>query len=251
MTAVLELTAVEKIYGSTRNPLRVLRGIDLSIEPGEYLAITGPSGSGKSTMLNILGCLDRPSAGTYRLDGQDVATLSDRELSNLRNERIGFVFQSFNLIAHLTVLENIEIPLFYAHSPRRDRRARCSKVLEAVGLGHRLAHLPSELSGGENQRAAVARALVNDPRVLLADEPTGNLDSAIAGDILRLFRDLNAEGRTIVMITHDRDVARQAPRLVTFRDGMIQSDVRAEAAACASAKQAVTGDAVGAGAATA
>jgi putative ABC transport system ATP-binding protein len=224
MTAVLELTAVEKVYGTARNPLKVLRGIDLAIEPGEYLAITGPSGSGKSTMLNILGCLDRPSGGSYRLDGQDVAKLSDRELSNLRNERIGFVFQSFNLIAHLTVLENIEIPLFYAHFPRRERRARCTKMLEAVGLGHRLGHLPSELSGGENQRAAVARALVNDPRVLLADEPTGNLDSAIASDILRLFRALNSEGRTIVMITHDRDVARQAPRLVTFRDGTIQSD---------------------------
>jgi putative ABC transport system ATP-binding protein len=221
MTAVLELTAVEKVYGTARNPLKVLRGIDLAIEPGEYLAITGPSGSGKSTMLNILGCLDRPSGGSYRLDGQDVAKLSDRELSNLRNERIGFVFQSFNLIAHLTVLENIEIPLFYAHFPRRERRARCTKMLEAVGLGHRLGHLPSELSGGENQRAAVARALVNDPRVLLADEPTGNLDSRSGEAVMDLLRELHKAGATICMVTHDARYASHAERTIHLFDGRV------------------------------
>ena len=223
-TAILELDGVEKTYGTEKNPIPVLRGISLGVDAGEYVAIVGPSGSGKSTLLNILGCLDRPSAGSYRLAGDDVAALDDRSLSRIRNTRIGFIFQSFHLVSHLTVLENVEMPLFYARAPRRERREKAVELLERVGLSHRLKHRPSELSGGECQRTAIARALTTAPAMLLADEPTGNLDSATARSILEVMRELNAAGHTIVMITHDAAIAHSAPRRVALLDGRIESD---------------------------
>ena len=222
---VLELRAIEKIYGLGDASLRVLKGIDLSIMEGEYVAIIGPSGSGKSTLLNLLGCLDRPTSGAYLLSGEDVAQFSDRELSRIRNRRIGFVFQSFHLITHLTVHENVELPLFYARMSRAARRERCREVLDRVGLSHRLDHIPAQLSGGERQRVAVARALSNDPALILADEPTGNLDSKTSDEIMDLFRDLHRAGRTVVVITHDPEIAAAAPRRVLLRDGLIESDL--------------------------
>ncbi len=222
--AILELQEVRKTYGTERNPLPVLKGINLLVCEGEYVAIVGPSGSGKSTLLNILGCLDRPTQGTYRIDGIDVSRLDDRELSRIRNTRIGFVFQSFHLISHLTVLENVEMPLFYARVRRDERRRLCEKFLEMVGMSHRLSHLPSELSGGESQRTAIARALANDPALLLADEPTGNLDSTNSASIMNVFKDLHQSGRTIVMITHDPQIARFAKRHLFLRDGWVEKD---------------------------
>jgi len=222
--AILELRAIEKRYGTDKNPVPVLRGISLRVDAGEYVAIVGPSGSGKSTLLNILGCLDRPSGGSYFLAGDDVARMDDRSLSRVRNTRIGFVFQSFHLIPHLTVAENVELPLFYARVPRSQRRAKALEVLDKVGLSHRLKHVPNELSGGECQRTAIARALTTEPTMLLADEPTGNLDSVNSKAILQVLRDLHASGRTIVMITHDRDIAQNAPRRVALRDGLVETD---------------------------
>lgn len=226
---VLELRRVEKTYGTAQNPVPVLRGIDLAVREGEYVAIVGPSGSGKSTLLNILGCLDQPSAGAYLFVGEDVAHFDDRRLSRVRNSRIGFVFQSFQLVPHLTVLENVELPMYYARTARAQRRRRCVEVIERVGLGHRLTHGPSELSGGECQRTAIARALVNDPAMLLADEPTGNLDSATSAQIMHLFAELHAQGVTVVMITHDPEIARAAPRRVQLRDGLIERDTAVSA----------------------
>jgi putative ABC transport system ATP-binding protein len=223
---LLELRAVTKVYGTQQNPLTVLHGVDLAVLAGEYVAIAGPSGSGKSTVLNILGCLDRPTAGSYWLGGDDVSALPDGDLSRIRNQRIGFVFQSFQLVAHLSVVENIELPLFYARVPRRERRRRCAELSEAVGLAHRRSHLPNELSGGECQRTAIARALANDPPLLLADEPTGNLDTNTSAEILRLFGELSRAGRTIVVITHDRSIAEGAPRCVSLRDGRVEADRR-------------------------
>lgn len=224
--SVLHLHDVQKIYGSTHNPVPVLRGIDLTIREGEYAAIVGPSGSGKSTLLNILGCLDLPTSGTYEFVGEDVGKFDDRRLSHLRNHRIGFVFQSFQLVPHLTVTENVELPLFYSRMPRRERRARCLELIERVGLGHRSTHVPSELSGGECQRAAIARALANEPALILADEPTGNLDSKISGEIMDLFDELHTAGATLVIITHDNEIARDAPRRIALRDGRVESDTR-------------------------
>ncbi|MSR47256.1 MAG: ABC transporter ATP-binding protein [Planctomycetes bacterium] len=223
-TAILDLRAIEKRYGTDKNPVPVLRGIDLRVDAGEYVAIVGPSGSGKSTLLNILGCLDRPTKGSYFLAGDDVAQMDDKSLSRVRNTRIGFVFQSFHLIPHLTVAENVEMPLFYARVPKAARRKKALELLERVGLGHRLKHVPSELSGGESQRTAIARALTTEPAMLLADEPTGNLDSTNSKAILQVLRDLHAAGRTIVMITHDRDIAANAPRRIALRDGLVESD---------------------------
>jgi len=224
VTAVLELRAVTKTYGEVGHAVQVLRGIDLCVEAGEFVAIVGPSGSGKSTLLNVLGCLDRPTTGAYLLEGQDAAQLDDFALSRMRNSRIGFVFQSFMLVPHLTVRENVELPLLYARVPRVPRRARCGELIEQVGLSHRIDHRPNQLSGGECQRVAVARALANDPALLLADEPTGNLDSKTSADILRLFFDLHAAGRTLVMITHDPEIAAKAPRKVAIRDGLVREE---------------------------
>jgi putative ABC transport system ATP-binding protein len=225
---VLRLAGITRTYGTVQNPVPVLRGIDLMVNEREFVAVVGASGSGKSTLLNILGCLDRPTSGTYRLLGEDVSKLDDRELSRVRKTRIGFVFQSFHLVPHLSVEENVELPLFYARLPRRERRERAHAIIDRVGLGHRRGHLPSELSGGECQRTAIARALVNEPALILADEPTGNLDSTTSASIMRLFHDLHAGGRTILLITHDPAIAAAARRRITMRDGLIAADTRPE-----------------------
>ncbi|MCA8952015.1 MAG: ABC transporter ATP-binding protein [Planctomycetes bacterium] len=230
---MLELQGIEKAYGTPQNPVPVLRGVDLCVREGDYVAIVGASGSGKSTLLNILGCLDRPTNGSYFLVGEDVATLDDLSLSRVRKTRIGFVFQSFQLVSHLTVEENVELPLLYARVPRKERRERSRALIEKVGLGHRGDHLPTMLSGGECQRAAIARALVNEPALILADEPTGNLDSKTSKEIMKLFVELHGSGRTIVMITHDPNVAAVAERRITLRDGMVASNENQRAAVAA------------------
>jgi putative ABC transport system ATP-binding protein len=221
MSKVVELRGIDKVYGRPPSELRVLRQVDLEILAGEFVGIVGASGSGKTTLMNILGCLDRPTRGTYRLDGVDVSALSDDELSLARNRSIGFVFQSFNLISQLTVLENVEVPLFYGRIPRRRRAAVCRELLDAVGLSRRTSHYPTQLSGGECQRVAIARALVNQPALLLTDEPTGNLDSHNGEEVLKLFRQLNARGHTIVMVTHNPEIAASLPRVIELRDGQI------------------------------
>jgi putative ABC transport system ATP-binding protein len=224
---IVELQGVGKAYGSAVHPLSVLDGVDLRVQEGEYVAIVGPSGSGKSTLLNIMGCLDVPSSGRCLIDGVDVEGLDDLSLSRLRNTRIGFVFQSFHLVSHLTVLENVELPLFYARIARAERHRRAREMIERVGLGPRSGHLPNELSGGERQRAAIARALSNGPALILADEPTGNLDSATSGEIMRLFGELHGSGATLVVITHDAGIARLAPRRITMCDGRMATDTGA------------------------
>jgi putative ABC transport system ATP-binding protein len=223
---VISVRHLSKSFGTNR----VLDDVSLEIAKGEVVCIIGASGSGKSTLLNILGCLDRPTAGSYRLVDDDVSTLDDRRLSHVRKTRIGFVFQSFQLVPHLTVAENVELPLFYARMPRRKRRELSHAILERVGLGHRCTHLPNELSGGECQRTAIARALVIEPSLMLADEPTGNLDSKTSAEIMRLFAELHAGHRTIVMITHDPSIAAQARRRITLKDGLIESDNRSSQA---------------------
>ncbi len=225
--AVIELRGIHKFFGEGSARLHVLKGIDLTVRTGEYVSITGQSGSGKSTLLNLLGCLDRPTEGSYLLDGRDVSTIGDDELSEKRNQDIGFIFQSFNLIPQLTVLENVAVPRLYHPHDGASSEARCRELLDAVGLSHRLGHLPNQLSGGEQQRVAIARALVNDPVMLLADEPTGNLDTATGEDVLALMHELHAQGRTIVMITHDEEIARGAGRQVHIRDGVILEEAAA------------------------
>jgi len=219
--ALVQLENLEKDYGTPAMPLQVLKGINLHIERGAFLGIVGASGSGKTTLMNILGCLDKPTRGRYLLSGDDVSTMDDTRLSAIRNLRIGFVFQSFNLIPELTVLENLEVPLFYKRTPREKRKVRCLELLEQVGLHHRITHFPTQLSGGECQRVAIARSLANDPAILLADEPTGNLDSKSGGEILEIFRRLHAEGRTIVMVTHNLELTALMTRVVEMRDGKI------------------------------
>ena len=222
---MIELEAVTKTYRLGKVEVNALRGIDLRVSAGEFVAIMGASGSGKSTLMNIIGCLDVPSTGRYLLDGTDVAKLSDDQLARIRNKKIGFVFQSFNLIPRTSALHNVEMPLIYAGESGRAVRAR--EALSAVGLADRMHHQPTELSGGQQQRAAIARALVTNPAILLADEPTGNLDSSSSVEIMRLLTTLNAEqGRTIVLITHEHDIARFAMRVVELRDGPIVSDER-------------------------
>ncbi|HEX5138364.1 MAG TPA: ABC transporter ATP-binding protein [Planctomycetota bacterium] len=220
---VLALQAVTKAYGEGDARVEVLHGLDLEVRQGEFVAIMGPSGSGKSTLLNILGCLDRPSGGAYLLDGEDVARFPDDKLSLIRNGRIGFIFQSYNLIAQLTVLENVKVPLLYrARGHGGGGAKRAEELLATVGLSHRLTHRPSQLSGGECQRVAIARALINDPILILADEPTGNLDSKTGAEVLALLEGLHREGRTIVLITHDAAVARRAGRTVRLQDGRLK-----------------------------
>jgi putative ABC transport system ATP-binding protein len=220
---VLELRDIVKTYGSAAHPVPVLRGVDLAVAAGEFVAIIGASGSGKSTLLNILGCLDRPTSGAYMLVGEDVSQLDDKRLSHVRKTRIGFVFQSFQLVPHLTVEENVELPLFYARVPRKVRRERSHAMLLRVGLSHRHRHMPNQLSGGECQRTAVARALISEPALLLADEPTGNLDSKTSKEIIGLFQELHRGHCTIVMITHDQGVAAVAERRITMRDGRVDT----------------------------
>ncbi len=223
-----ELVGIRKAYYKPDGSILVeaLRGIDLRIDDGEYVAIMGASGSGKSTLMNVLGCLDRPTAGRYLLDGIDVSLMPDDELSRVRGRRIGFVFQAFNLISELTIVENVEVPLFYQGQPRSVRRKRALECLDQVGLGDRLGHRPKELSGGQQQRVAIARALVTDPAVIMADEPTGNLDSTTGTTILGLFQELHQRGMTIIMVTHDDSIAERCERVVRLRDGEIESDLR-------------------------
>ena len=219
--ALIELQGVSRIYDLGHVQVAALQGVDLSVEAGEFLAIVGPSGSGKSTLMNIVGCLDRPTGGTYTLAGTPVASLDDDGLARLRSRTIGFVFQSYNLLPRTSALENVATPLLYQGVSRKDRLARAQVALERLGLGDRVDHIPTELSGGQQQRVAIARALVTEPALLLADEPTGNLDSSSGADVMTLLHELNAAGRTIVMITHDIDVARVASRQVHVRDGRL------------------------------
>ena len=231
MSAVIELSGARKTYRSGEISFEALRGIDLTVDEGEYVAIVGPSGSGKSTLMNVLGCLDVLTSGSYRLGGEDVEKLSEVALARVRNRQIGFVFQQFHLLPSLTALRNVELPMVYGQVEKNERRERAAAALERVGLADRLNNRPGELSGGQQQRVAVARALAGDPTMILADEPTGNLDSASTDDVLGLFDELHAAGRTIVLITHEHDVARRARRMVTVRDGLIVSNTRAEEAA--------------------
>ena len=224
--AIVDLEDVQKHYRRGANDVAALRGVTLQVPPGEYLAIMGASGSGKSTMLNLLGCLDRPTSGHYRLGGTDVSTLDDDALSRIRSERIGFVFQSFNLIEQLSVLENIEVPMFYRGVSPAESEARGCELARRLGLGERLTHRPNELSGGQMQRVALARALANNPLVLLADEPTGNLDSATGAEVLDLLDELNRDGKTIIMVTHDRNVSARAHRIIHLKDGWIEREER-------------------------
>ena len=223
---MISVSGLTKVFGSGDAAVHALRGVDLEISEGDFVAVMGPSGSGKSTFLSILGCLERPSAGEYYLDGRDVNSLEDDELADLRNKKLGFVFQSFNLLPRHNVLRNVEMPLIYAGVPGDERRKRAQELLEQVGLGHRLTHKPAELSGGEQQRVAIARALANNPLVIFADEPTGNLDTKSSLEIMEIFQKMHRAGRTIVMVTHEPDIAAYARRVIHFRDGEI---VREEA----------------------
>jgi putative ABC transport system ATP-binding protein len=224
--AMIEIQDITKVYRMGEMEVRALNGVSLCVNEGESLAIIGPSGSGKSTLMNIIGCLDQPTGGSYRLDGDEVASLNDRQLAAVRNRKIGFVYQTFNLLPRTTALANVELPMIYAgmHDPRA-RHERATATLQRVGLGDRLHHKPNELSGGQQQRVAIARALINDPAIILADEPTGNLDSKSGEEIIEIFRGLHAQGMTIIMVTHDPDIAALARRVVRIKDGRIESDV--------------------------
>ncbi|MBN8624639.1 MAG: ABC transporter ATP-binding protein [Planctomycetes bacterium] len=217
---------LRKVYRLGDEEVHALRGVTLDFPEGDYVAVMGPSGSGKSTFLNVLGCLDRPSSGSYFLGDEDVANMDDDSLSDVRASRIGFVFQSYNLIPQLTVLENIEVPLYYRGHITAEDRQRCRELAELVGLGKRLGHRPTQLSGGQQQRAGIARSLVNNPRFILADEPTGNLDSVTTAEILNLLDNLNSAGKTIILVTHEDEVAHRAKRIIRLKDGVIQVDER-------------------------
>ena len=221
---VIDIQGITKTYVNGKLSVPVLHGIDLQVNKGEFVSIMGPSGSGKSTFMNILGCLDRPTTGSYRLNGDEVATLSDDELAFVRNKQIGFVFQSFNLLTKLTALENVALPMIYAGMDKKSRNERAAALLSSVGLGDRMDHLPSELSGGQRQRVAIARALANNPAIIMADEPTGNLDSKSTIDVMNIFRGLYEEGRTIILVTHEPEIATYASRNVVLRDGLIVED---------------------------
>ena len=226
MDALLAVERLTKIYRLGEVEVHALRGVSLSVARGQFVAIMGASGSGKSTLLNILGCLDRPTSGRYRLDGVDVATLTPDRRAEVRNRNLGFVFQNFNLLARTSALENVELPLVYAAVPAKERRQRAAAALHAVGLAGRERHHPSQLSGGQQQRVAIARALVNEPTVVLADEPTGNLDSAASADLMALFGRLHQRGMTILLVTHEAELAAHAERRLVFRDGRVESDER-------------------------
>lgn len=222
---VIDIKDLTKTYIMGEQTVRALRGVSLQIEKNEYVALMGPSGSGKSTLMNMLGCLDTPSSGSYVLNGADVSRLSDDELAGIRNKEIGFVFQTFNLIPRISALDNVALPLVYAGMSGSKRKARAREVLESVGLGTRVDHRPNELSGGQRQRVAVARALVNSPSIILADEPTGNLDSKTSIEIMALFEEIHRQGNTVILVTHEPDIAAHAHRIVRLRDGVIESDI--------------------------
>ncbi|MGH9399815.1 MAG: ABC transporter ATP-binding protein [Thermoanaerobaculia bacterium] len=221
---LIDIRDITKVYEMGQEKVHALSGVTLTVQKAEYVAIMGPSGSGKSTLMNLIGCLDTPTSGSYVLNGREVATMTDDELAAIRNQEIGFVFQTFNLLPRTTALQQVELPLVYSGLPRKERRDRAVKALEAVGLADRMSHQPSEMSGGQRQRVAIARALINDPSILLADEPTGNLDSQTGIEIMALFDELNRRGNTIVVVTHEEDVAAHARRIVRLRDGKVLND---------------------------
>ena len=228
MSKVIEIHNITRDFPLGQEIIKVLKGIDLSIDKGEYVAFMGPSGSGKSTLMNLLGCLDTPTSGQYILNGNDVSKMSDDELAEIRNKEIGFVFQTFNLLPRTTALENVALPMVYAGFSKAERKARAEEVLKNVGLADRMDHKPNQLSGGQRQRVAVGRALVNKPSIILADEPTGNLDSITSLEIMNLFDEIHAAGNTVILVTHEEDVAKHAHRIIRLRDGIVESDVRKE-----------------------
>ena len=224
MQEIISLKNIRKTYDLGKVKIEVLKGLNATINKNEYVAIMGPSGSGKSTLMNILGCLDKPTIGNYVLNGTDVSQMNDDQLAEVRNKEIGFVFQTFNLLARLSGVENVALPLIYAGLNKANRNAKAESILQAVGLGHRIKHKPNELSGGERQRVAVARALVNDPSIILADEPTGNLDTKTSYEIMELFEEIHRKGNTVIIVTHEEDIARYAHRIIRIRDGIIERD---------------------------
>ena len=225
---IIEIKGLKREFAVGSEIVKALKGVDVSVMKNEYLAMMGPSGSGKSTLMNLLGCLDSPSAGAYNLNGTDVSSLKDDDLAEIRNKEIGFIFQTFNLLPRLTALENVSLPLVYAGYNSEDRKIKAQDVLEKVGLGDRLDHRPNQLSRGQRQRVAVARALVNDPSIILADEPTGNLDSKTSLDIMRLFEEIHEMGNTLIVVTHEEEVASHAHRILRLRDGLVESDLNNE-----------------------
>lgn len=222
--SLINITNIKRDFQLGTETINVLKGIDLQINKGEYVALMGPSGSGKSTLMNLLGCLDTPTSGTYILNGKDVSQMDDDELAEIRNKEIGFVFQTFNLLPRTTALDNVALPMIYAGYSKSERNARATEVLTQVGLNDRMDHQPNQLSGGQRQRVAVARALVNKPSIILADEPTGNLDSKTSVEIMKLFGDIHANGNTVILVTHEEDIAQYAHRVIRLRDGLIESD---------------------------
>ena len=224
--ALIDIRDVRKIYVMGTNEVHALDGVDLLVQKGEYLAIMGPSGSGKSTLMNMIGCLDTPTSGSYKLRGTEIREREDDELARIRNQEIGFIFQTFNLLPRADALHNVELPLIYAGKPAKERRARAKEMLDLVGLGDRMHHRPNELSGGQRQRVAIARALVNSPSIVLADEPTGNLDTKTGQEIMALLDDIHRKGNTVILVTHEEEVAARAHRVVRLRDGLIESDQR-------------------------
>lgn len=226
MSNVIEIRGIVRDFQLGQETVHVLKGIDLDVKKGDYVALMGPSGSGKSTLMNLLGCLDTPTAGSYLLNGQDVSQMSDDELADIRNREIGFVFQTFNLLPRTTALDNVALPMVYAGASKSERKKRAEEVLTDVGLADRMDHRPNQLSGGQRQRVAVGRALVNKPTIILADEPTGNLDSKTGIEIMGLFDEIHAAGNTVILVTHEEEIAEHAHRVIRLRDGVVESDVR-------------------------